>query len=126
MDAHEQLSSSLAQQQSRAREWPNCTSTMCIGGSDSHRRSSQIETPASPRPSDVHWPARLEPNKIYQLCSTPRQTDSRSERTNGLNSIYASLQMRSRKIGASGSQWRPQCIMIMSTPPWGQLRARSY
>src|SRR5712671_1898988 len=118
MDAHEPLSSSLAQQQSQAWEWPNCTSTMYIDGSDFHRRSSLTETPASPHTSDACWLAKLEPNKIYQLRSTPRQTDSRSERTNGLNSIYTSLQTRSRKIGASGSQWRPQYITITSTPLW--------
>src|SRR5712671_682057 len=119
MDAHKWLSSSLVQQQSQAREWPNCTSTMCIDGLDFHRRSSPTETPTSPRTSDVRWPARLEPNKIYRLRSTPRQMDSRSERTNGSNSIYTSLQTCSRKIGASGSQWRPQYITITSMPPWG-------
>src|SRR5712675_2195074 len=117
MDAREPLSSSLAQQQSRAQEWPNCTSTTYINGLDFHRRSSPTETPTSPRTLDVRWLAKLEPNKIYRPHSIPRQMDSRSKRTNGLNSIYASLQTRSRKIGASGSQWHPQCITIMSTPP---------
>src|SRR5712675_395106 len=117
MDAHEPLSSSPAQQRSQAREWPNCTLTTCINGLDFHRRSSLTETPASPHTSDVHWLAKSEPNKTYRLHFTPRQMDSRSERTNGLNNICASLQMRSRKTGASGSQWHPQCIMITSMPP---------
>src|SRR5712672_844236 len=118
MDAHEQLSSSLARQRSQGLEWPNCTSTMCIDGSDYHQRSSPTETPASPRTSDACWPTKLGPSKTCQWCFTLKPTDFQRGRTNGSNSTCASLQMRSRKIGVSGLQWHPQCTTITSMPPW--------
>src|SRR5712672_719036 len=111
MDAHEPKSYFPAQQRSRALEWHSYTSTMYIDGSVFYRRSSPTETPISPPTSDARWLVKLEPNKTCRPPSTPRQTDSRSGRTNGWNNIYASLQTRSRKTGASGSQWHPQYIM---------------
>jgi len=58
--------------------------------------------------------------------STPKLMDSQSAKTNGSNNTYASLQTLNKKTGVSGSQWRPQYIMITSMPPWGWPQVKSY